>query len=826
MARTLTTTQSTNLELNASRPIFLVKWAWNGATEYLSCSGAVTFDGNTYTAGGVNIQSIEDSNQAILSLPFNTTRMSELTSSNWRGASCVIYAVPAAPGDTPTYSVGDELTLLDGIIESARFANETIQITAKNKYFTGVLAPRFVFNDISTTIPPVGKSYVWDDETYDYTVWLQSNTRIQRLVRPGTNPQFVGRPTTTEVNEFNDIPKTGYDPISGEAVHIPIIYGRVSVPGYVLVDAEFEGAKVITVGWCMGEIASIEQVFINDLPIPYSGVGVRHYRGTTYQTVDSSVRDTIATSPQYDEDMVLDLPQGSIGIAYSVFTIDTSIINAAPQFRAIIQGRIITDEDSAGNGDPFYDSVSWAFDFVNSGAVDLGPNSRTISLNGDASISSPSIGLELDGTGDSATISVGSPIGDDVGEDNFSLEVKFLPRGVSSPADTETIIQHGSTTSSPQSRSIRIDRYGNSIKLYISTNGTSYDVANGETTTSGGVFITSDNNFDLNSPLTPVSVVLDKFERQWSLYINGLLAIRALTPNTSPETYNGLYNAPGDWTLGTGDGGDFTGEIIGARLTLGYYRYGGYHTANSTISVPWSDYGKYNTYAVYSNKPAHAWKDLAENAFFGLGATTTGVTEAVAYGDELMDCGEARCRIGLAITDPRRVEQWLDQLAGAYANCLWFPEGSNLKIVPDRIGGDNATGQTNIVTDGTFDGSPTTAWTFDSPTQWTITGGALVGSTATSRAYQTLTVTSSYRYKISIEILATSPTPSGSVFVEIDGTTIFSGASTVGTHTGYFTANASSVQLAIGGFVFTGSVDNVSVTEVFYQVTADMILGR
>lgn len=824
MARNLTTTQSTNLEADATRPIFLVKWAWNGTTEYLSCSGAVTFDGNSYTAGGVNISSIEDSNQATLNLPSNTTRMTELLAGDWRGASCVIYAIPAAPGDTPTYSVGSELTILDGIIESARFSNGVIQITAKNKYFTGVLAPRFLVNDFSSTIPPVGKSYVWDSTTYDYTTWLASNTSIQKLVRPGTNPKFRGRPTTTEVNEFSNIPKTGYEPISGEGAHLPIIYGRVSVPGYVFVDSDYDDGgstvKVVGVAWGIGEIASIEQVFINDLPIPATGVVVRHYRGTTYQLADPALRDTIGSSPQYDEDMILDLPQGSIGASYTVFIINTSVVNAVPRFRAVVKGRIVIDEDSAGNSDPFYDSVLWSVDFVNSGATDLGPNSRTVTLNGDASVSSPSIGAELDGTGDSVTIATGSPP-DDLGSGQFTIEAKIKPSGVASPADTETILQYGSSGASPGNLGVRIDRFGDAFKLYISSDGLTYDIANGEITDS---YVTS-------SPEVPITIALEHTERQWLFWIdgqNGLTSNQILTPNTSPQTYNGVNQCTGDWSLGTGAGGDFTGEIISARVTVGFARYGGYHTVSRALSTPFGDTGKYNQYAVYSNKPALCWRDLAENQYYGLGATTTGVAEAVAYGDRLMTCGEPRCRIGLALTDPRRVEQWLDILA-TYADSLWFPEGSDLKIRPDRIAGENSTGITEIVEDGGFDGSPVTAWDLGSPEGWTISGGVATGDGASSQTLsQTVTVETGVRYKLSFDVITTSPLASGSLSVEVDGTAVtnISSVTAAGSYSGYFNATSTSALIAFLGITWTGSIANVSAVPAFYQITADKIMSR
>lgn len=822
MSRSLTTTQQGNLTANATRPIFLVKWAWNGTTEYLSCSGAVTFDSSPYTAGGINIRQIEDSKTATLFLPATSTRVTELLSNDWRGASCVIYAIAASPSDSPTYSASDGITVLDGIIESAQYAGDTLTVTAKCKYYIGAQVPRFIVNEISTQVPGVGASYNWDDDQYDYRQWVQSNTRIQRLVRPGTNAQFIGRPSTSDVNEFSQIENTGFEPITGAGAYIPLVYGRASVPGKVFIDLDYDdggsAVKVIGVVWCMGPIASIENVYINNAQIASNGVRVRHYLGNVNQITDFGLRDVLSTSPQFDEDLIFDLPAGSIGVAYSVFIIDASTLSTAPAFRAVIKGRIVEDTDSLGNGNPFYDDTAFAFDFLNSGTTDLSPNARTITLNGDASISSPSIGLELDGTGDSGTITTPSPNIDDVGASQFTLELKFVPRNVGSPADTETLIQHGSTTSSPQSRSLRIDRYGNSIKLYISTNGTSYDVVNGETVSGGNVTILSGNTFDIDSPQSAVSVSLVKYERQWTLYVNGEIAITALTPVTSPETYNGLYATTADWQVGTGDGGDFTGEIHSLRLTTGFARYGGYHNSTAT---PFSDSNLYGTYDTYSNKPALAWSDLAQDPHIGLNATVTNVSEAVAYGDELMDCGEPRCRIGLVIEEVRRVERWLDQLA-YYANCLWFPEGSDLKIVPDRIAGANSSGTTEIVEDGTFSGSPVTAWDAGSPVGWAIGGGVATGDGGfTQTLSQTVTVESNVRYKLSFEVTTTSPLASGSLSVEADGVALtgLNNATSAGTYFGYFTAGSTSVLIEFLGVTWTGSITNVTIKRAFYEVS-------
>ena len=803
MARTLTSTQQTNVTAAATRPIFLVKWTHSGATEYLSCSGSVTFDGQAYTAGGINIRQVEDSNTATLMLPATSTRIGEVTSGSWRGGTCVIYAIAAAPGDTPTYSASDGITVLDGIIESSKFANEQITVVAKNKYFIGALCPRYLVNDVSSQVPAVGSTFEFDGEVYNYEQWLATNTQIQRLVRPGTNPQFRGRPTTTDVNSFNVIPKTGYQPITGEGTYIPVIYGRASVPGYIFADGTYGSAKIIGVIWCMGEVFSVEEAYINDVKVREYGTGVLayHYRGTTNQTVDPYLQAFVASSPQFDEDLVLDTYQGSIGICYSVFLINQSVITGPPQFRAVIQGRLVEDPDGDGTADPFYDYTAWSFDFLSTGTTDQGPNGVTLSLSGDASISSPSIGLELDGTGDYASIADSPSY--EVTTEPFTLEVIATPSSISpSPTTVETLISKD-LGASPAGSCLRVDKIGNELYLYLSSNGEDWDIAGGAG--SSPVIKSQIVLTESGSPITPdqFSLVLEHNEHIFTMYLNGQAAVAVRTPVTSPLTTNGLFDSGAPWEIGATQGTqEWTGSIQSARLTIGAYRYGGPHTATTT---PFDDSGSYQANYVYSDKPALAWSDLAQNAFFGLNATVTGVSETVAYGDELMDCGEARCRIGLAITDPRRVEQHLDNLA-MYANALWFPEGSDLKIIPDRVGGaDNSTGF-NIVT-----------------TTDPITGGSPSGYN------ETLTTDNGATYSVSYDLTTSTTSP-------LTGVTVYCGPGgspqvecianqkATGTYTGTFTATGSDViELAVDAG-FNGTVENLSVTRVFYKITE--ILAR
>lgn len=98
---------------------------------------------------------------------------------------------------------------------------------------------------------------------------------------------------------------------------IPIVYGLARVGGMVFAMDYTNG--VWTVGYiaCLGEINSIDHVYINGDEVT-DGVEVNHlnkYTGTTTQTADTLLSTAIAG---YSDDMVISDPAGDIGIAYIV----------------------------------------------------------------------------------------------------------------------------------------------------------------------------------------------------------------------------------------------------------------------------------------------------------------------------------------------------------------------------------------------------------------------------------------------------------------------------------------------------------------------------
>jgi len=765
MARELTSTQHTNVAAGATRPIYLVEWNHSGTVEYLSCSGTVQYGSGspvqTYTAGGLTVTGIEDSKTATIVLPATAARITEILGNTWRGGICKITAILAAPGDTPLYAAADGLLMLDGLIETSTFSGETITVVAKCKYYTGALVPRFTFNDVTGIIPAVGSVSTWEGENYSYEQWLKTTAAIQRIVRPGVNPQVTGRPTTSQVNSLAPVEQTGYKLLTAEGVNIPIVYGRASVPGYIFADGEYAGDKFIGVAWCMGEVFSIETVYINDAAIP-STVKAKHYRGTTYQTVSPALQLYTNTSPQFSDNMILATPAGNVGICYSVFNIPASAISGAPRFRAIINGRLVEDPTSTATS-PFDDYVGFSFNFL-TGLTDSSPNAHTLTLAGGANIASPSIGLQLDGTGDYATIADSATL--ELGSEPFTLEIEAATNTLpASPGTAETLICHGATTS-PLRRSIRVDMLGTELLLYLSSDGSTWDMANG--LSCGNV---------VGSPSTIFRLVIERVDNQISTYLDGATQLGVVTTAA-------IYNSASNWELGAcGGAQEWSGVIRSARLTVGAYRYGSPH---SITNDPFSDSGTYTTGKIYSEKPALAWNDLAKDPVIGLAATTTGVQAAMEYGDSAMTTGAPRCRLGLAISEPRLVESWLDQLA-MYANCLWFPEGANLKIIPDKI------------KDGT-NGSGKELYTAASPE---VFGSPLPA----------VTTEDGVSYSVSIEITAAATTsPITGISVNLGGVEVIQVATAVGTHGGTITVSGTSNTVeVIEEAGFNGTWANLSV---------------
>lgn len=217
---------------------------------------------------------------------------------------------------------------------------------------------------------------------------------------------------------------------------------------------------------------------------------------------------------------------------------------------------------------------------------------------------------------------------------------------------------------------------------------------------------------------------------------------------------------------------------------------------------------------VYSANSALCAADFASNAIFGMGKTVVGADTAADFNDELIDSFE-RCRLNLAITEPRSSADYLDLLC-MYAECVWFPEGDSIRIKPDRlIGADNPCGL-DIVTNPGFDTD--TDWT--KGTGWSIASGVASSDgtqVAESSLSQTLTTEDAVKYAVSVTVSARS---AGSVRVEWGGGEIIGAQTSADTFTYCVLASGTSNDLdIIASADFVGSIDEVTVKRLYWHET-------
>lgn len=243
---------------------------------------------------------------------------------------------------------------------------------------------------------------------YNYSMMKWLNDRRAQAAASVAGPIAETRPAASTINST---PSLSYSAraVTGDGGTVPIVYGRRPLQGYLITAPVVSGSyRYVAIGWCLGEVFAVEQVFIND-EIPGAGVEVRHYRGNTTQGVDSWLSAAI---PGYTDTCVIDYRGEQVGLCYSVFKLATASVSGVLNFKAIIKGRLVYDPAANSGTDPFYDDNVISVDFENGGA-DESPLEQTITLHGNASIDSG--GLQLDG-GDNTTVT------DDAGIFSWTLQ--------------------------------------------------------------------------------------------------------------------------------------------------------------------------------------------------------------------------------------------------------------------------------------------------------------------------------------------------------------------------------------------------------------------
>lgn len=161
MPRNLTPDFVDNTEATATRPLFVVKINHSGTEEYLSCIGAVTFDGDSYVAGGAEISGLSDS-MATIRLPATSTRIGEVQDSDWRGGICVVYALYYDSMTDVVFAASDGVPIIDGLIDSSGFSGDFVTIVAKHKNLLGKNTPVLTFDDACNHMPVPGEVLTWE----------------------------------------------------------------------------------------------------------------------------------------------------------------------------------------------------------------------------------------------------------------------------------------------------------------------------------------------------------------------------------------------------------------------------------------------------------------------------------------------------------------------------------------------------------------------------------------------------------------------------------------------------------------------------------------
>jgi hypothetical protein len=144
----------------------------------------------------------------------------------------------------------------------------------------------------------------------------------------------TGRSTAKQINASAREPRERTITVAAEGALLPIAYGFCELPGLLFARGMIGTDLVVGFLWCIGEINSIEEFYINDAAAP-AGITVTHYMGTPTQGVDATLSSAIVA---YNDTVRIPTPTGYRGIAYTVLRIPTGELDAFPRVRARLKG--------------------------------------------------------------------------------------------------------------------------------------------------------------------------------------------------------------------------------------------------------------------------------------------------------------------------------------------------------------------------------------------------------------------------------------------------------------------------------------------------------
>lgn len=569
--------------------------------------------------------------------------------------------------------------------------------------------------------------------------------------------------------------------VSGDGVYVPLVYGEYITDGYVLATASVDNGGepantlfVLLIGWCLGEIESIDQVYVNDEPFEIAaGTSTYlHYRGTTWQGVDPFFK--AAYGGPYNETLIINDQEGDIGVAYSVIAIDKTLYTSMPRIKARVRGKLVRDYRlnvcPTVRGGYTKTGFCVVYDGSDAGYHTKGDDNsayeHTITEVGSPTISGDymTFGGSSDylTVADDDTISLGGTTALYGSEQNFTIEgtVKF-----DTVTGTEDIFLYG-TNSSPD-LGIKFERSGTDVRISLSTNGTAWNVHSSVVLNDTAVATATDYDFK-------VERVGEFFHVFWDDERTSINDLTTLLAGNADKFPSGTWPSGGTtrgWKIGGFDGG-----LKSFRITTGTYRYGVPPYDGHDSGGPFTDWLEDGP-DDFSETAALHWADMVTNPIYGMGETVNeeSVNTTAYYCEELVLNNDTvrRSTTGVAITQRRNTSSWLDMLAD-YADATWYPAAEGFVINPDSGLGATATGP-ELVPNSDFSSDPSGDWTYDSDYwKWDSVAEVMYGS-GTNAGVEDMTITLTHAAisePVVFSMDITNRTPgdeTGNVFIYING---------------------------------------------------------
>jgi len=410
--------------------------------------------------------------------------------------------------------------------------------------------------------------------------------------------------------------KEQLETVAAASTAIPVVYGECMIGGRIFAATYTGGVWYVGAMFCVGEIDSYVNLYLNDAA-PVTGVTVTYYTGTTSQTADATLAAAISG---YTDTLIVSTPQGSVGVAYVVFTYSDAMYSGLPSIKARIKGRKVYG--TSGN---------------------LIANSEDITGAGWA------VTADTGRTANAATAPDGAATADKLTEATVTSAVHYANApSVTGLSDYTTVVFSVFLKAAERTfaRVSGVSKAG--VTAIVTVN-----------LTTG--LITSTSGADLIG--AGCDVVGDGWHRVWVAYSlnTGATVVRGrvqLMQSATAGTYVGVV----------GNGLYVWGAQFETKRTPGVYT-----ATTATASA-----------AAFSENPALCLRDLIGTTSFGLGEDTDDLSfQSTATECSTVVIAEQRRRVALVIDDARTADDWITTLSG-YAGAWCFKRGASWVAIADR----------------------------------------------------------------------------------------------------------------------------------------------